>query len=185
MSLLSYEKLKMLVRRSVISNITEDMINAASIDLTLGRYLQIESNPLEIENKGIVHLKRKDTISVIEIDLLLDPHHMLPGSFLLAQTEQVFNLPDNIAAEYKLKSSLARSGLNHALAGWCDPGWNGSVLTLELKNTTNNHVLVLEQGMKIGQIIFYEVEKVPNYASYKVMGRYNQDKKVTASRGLV
>ena len=183
--LLSYKHLITLVNAGVVTNVTHDMINGCSIDLTLGRYLEIESKGDNAENRGLVDLKNKDTINTRRIDLDLGgPHYMMPGSFLLAQTEQVFNLPDNIAAEYKLKSSLARCGLNHALAGWCDPGWHGSVLTLELKNITQLHFLKLERHMKIGQIIFYQVEKVPSQVSYRNVGQYNNDKEVTSSKGL-
>ena len=83
---------------------------------------------------------------------LLDCHYydLAPGQFCLAATAETFYLPDNIAAEFKLKSSLARAGLNHALAGFADPGWTGSVLTLELTNTLRWHSLRLRPGMKAG-----------------------------------
>lgn len=183
--LLSYRRLIDLVNLGVVTRVKHEMVNACSIDLTLGRFIQYECS---FDNM-IISLKDKETLELDEWDLGVgdandDPYHLRPGEFVLAQTEQMFNLPDNIAAEYKLKSSLARSGLNHALAGWCDPGWHGSVLTLELNNITQKHILKLEAGMKIGQIIFYEVDKVPEEASYKNRGQYNNDKKTTSSRGL-
>ena len=113
-----------------------------------------------------------------------EPFMLMPGQFILASTNETFNLPNTIAAEYKLKSSLARSGLQHMLAGWCDPGWSGSRLTLELKNVTQSHILVLRAGMKIGQMVFFECEPVPQDQSYAVKGQYNNQTTVTASKGV-
>jgi dCTP deaminase len=104
---------------------------------------------------------------------------MLPGEFILAHTMETFNLPDNICAEFKLKSSGARTGLENALATWCDCGWNGSTLTLELKNLLRYNSLRLTPGMYIGQMIFYKVTEVPKDRSYATIGRYNNDKSVS------
>lgn len=109
---------------------------------------------------------------------------MQPGEFILAQTIEEFYLPNDIAAEFRLKSSVARVGLDQALAVWCDPGWNSSVLTVELRNNTRYHVLVLEAGMKIGQVVFFKGEPVPDEASYAVRGQYNNDKIVTGNKGV-
>ena len=55
---------------------------------------------------------------------------LAPGAVALAATRQKFFLPDNVSAEFKLKSSSARRFLEHMNAGWCDPWWHGSALTL-------------------------------------------------------
>ena len=75
-----------------------------------------------------------------------DPFMLQSGEFCLAETLELFNLPDDISCQFVLKSSRARDGLNHLLAGWCDPGWNGSKLTLELKNERLHHALPLWPG---------------------------------------
>jgi dCTP deaminase len=40
-----------------------------------------------------------------------DPYWLSPGSFCLAETRECFNLPDDISAQFVLKSSRAREGL--------------------------------------------------------------------------
>jgi dCTP deaminase len=109
---------------------------------------------------------------------------MRPSQFLLAHSQEVFNLPCDIACEYKLKSSLARAGLQHALAGWCDPGWHGSQLTLELFNHCRYHDLVLRPNMKIGQMVFFRCAPVPDHASYAAKGQYNGDTGAVGSQGV-
>ena len=95
-----------------------------------------------------------------------------PGSFCLAETRECFNLPDDISAQFVLKSSRAREGLNHLLAGWCDPGWHGSKLTLELKNERRYHDIPLYPGLKIGQMVFHVMSNIPVH-SYALTGNYN------------
>lgn len=188
MSLLSYNRLCELVEQGVITNVEHDQINATSIDLTLGDNILFEGrhpDALMLDNTpppGFVYtrieLARRTPLFMHPRNLTNGPHVLMPGQFMLAQSAQTFNLPNNISAEYKLKSSMARIGLEHLNAGWCDAGWNGSVLTLELKNMTQHHAIQLRAGDRIGQIVFFEHEPVPADRSYAARGRYNGDTKV-------
>lgn len=178
MSLLSYHRLRELVESGVI-NANPENINGASIDITL-------DNKVLIEYAGRhVNLAAKDNIETAEYTFTEEsPFVLTPGQFVLASSVETFNLPNNIAGEYKLKSSMARNGLQHLLAGWCDPGWNNSKLTLEFKNVTENHFLLLTPGMKIGQIVFWECDEVPVENSYATKGQYNNQSTVTSSKGI-
>jgi hypothetical protein len=66
----------------------------------------------------------------------------------------------------------------------CDPGWSGSVLTLEFVNHLKYHSLKLRPGMRCGQIVLWRGEAVPAHASYAVKGRYNNDAAATPSKGV-
>jgi len=180
MSLLSYEELIKLVEQGCVENVDPANINGASIDITLDDTVLVECQG---SHARIIDLHHKKGIATQEV--LMDQWHtMFPGDFLLASSREIFNLPNNIAAEYKLKSSLARCGLNHMLAGWCDPGWTGSKLTLELHNCTRHHRLMLRPGMKIGQMVFWHCNEVDDRFAYGARGQYNGQTKVTASKGL-
>ena len=95
-----------------------------------------------------------------------------PGEFCLAETLELFDIPDDISCQFVLKSSRAREGYNHLLAGWVDPGFNSSRLTLELKNERLHHPLPLFPGLKIGQMVFHAMSNVP-MRSYRETGHYN------------
>ena len=186
--LISYHGLVDLVDQGVVEGVDPGHINAASIDITLGAKLLIEDRTDGYKYKGhpdVVSLRNRDSLKVIEWNLIYQGSYVLkPGEFVLAHSCEVFNLPDNIAAEYKLKSSLARVGLDHLNAGWCDPGWHGSTLTLELRNLTTYHFLELEYGIKIGQMIFFRCDPVPHEASYATKGSYNRDIGVQGAKAL-
>lgn len=87
-----------------------EQINPASIDLRIGRFF-IDL----ISGRGY----QED-----ELDLY-------PGDAILATTLEYVRIPSDACAAIYLKSSMARTGLDHALAGWVDPGFQGQ-LTLEL-----------------------------------------------------
>ena len=79
-----------------------------------------------------------------------------PGEFVLGQTVEWVELPDDLVARLEGKSSLGRLGLLiHSTAGYVDPGWKGK-LTLELSNVAKLPI-ALYFGMKIGQISFFEM----------------------------
>lgn len=178
MSLLSYKRLCELVTSEVITHVDMDQINSTSIDITLGNTLLIENVDIEKDTK-VVALRARNPLDCRRITMKQSGgYYMKPGEFILAQSVQSFNLPLNISAEYKLKSSMARIGLEHMNAGWCDAGWNGSVLTLELKNMTRDHIIYIQPGDRIGQMVFFEHEPVPAEHSYAARGRYNNDKSV-------
>jgi len=149
----------------------DDLINPASLDVRLGDILLIES----VESPALVlyplHQHTED-----------DPYLMVPGQFVLAETIETFNLPDDLAAQFMLKSSRAREGLEHLMAGYCDPGWHGSKLTMELHNSRQLHPVPLWPGMKIGQMVFHTMSTAPQ-RSYAVTGRYNNHATVHESLG--
>ena len=148
----------------------EKLLNPASLDVRLGPNLMIEV---------------RDQPELMRIDISErtedEPYLLLPGEVCLAETIEQFNLADDISAEFVLKSSRARDFYGHMLAGWCDPGWHGSKLTLELQNARRMHALPLYPGLKIGQMIFFEMESMP-IMSYAQVGHYNNDTQVSASK---
>ena len=159
-------------------------VNGASIDVRLGRTFMKEKR-IEGHFLPCVDLKQKESLAMTKHVLGWGNKFFLePGEFILAETVEIFNLPLYISAEFRLKSSGARSALDQALAVWCDPGWHNSVLTLELKNNSRYHTLVLEPGMKIGQVVFFKGEPVPHEDSYAVRGQYNNDTEVTGNKGV-
>lgn len=181
MSILTYNELVTLVESGAIENVELDQINGASIDLTLGNTFWWEASPPNAHEP--VDLARKESPNMYST--IRDEFLLPPGEFLLAQTEQVFHLPNDVAGHYLLKSSLARSALGHLHAGFADPGWHDSVLTLAFKNELQHHALLLTAGMKCGQMIFFRGSSpVPHDRSYAVRGQYNGDIQAQPSKGV-
>lgn len=87
-----------------------------------------------------------------------EPHTFYPGDFILAATLETLNIPTFLACELRLKSTVARIGIGHALAVWIDPGFRGQI-TMEL-TIDGNVPIVMQAGDIIAQLIFQPVCKI-------------------------
>lgn len=171
---LSYNELHELVDQGVIRNIERSQINGASINIRLGNEFIVEEEPADTESVLYFSQRTRFKSAVRYGGVTL-----APGAVALAASVETFYLPNNIAAEFKLRSSSARTFIEHLNAGWCDPGWNGSALTMELKNMLRFHSIRLREHDSIGQMVFFRVSPVPEQNSYAAVGRYNNDTSVT------
>lgn len=183
MSLLSYNALINLLDQNILENSSQDNVNAASIDLILGRDIQIERAPKPGESFIIDMLEKGDSHRE-KITIGDDGYIVRPGQTVLAHTVEIFNLPNWLSAQYILKSTQARNFFQHLNAGFADAGWNGSVLTLEFINHNQYHSVRIKPGMKAGQMIFFQHDEVPEDRSYAARGQYNGHKTVMAGQGL-
>lgn len=187
MSVLSFTELKKLLEQGVLRESDLANVNAASIDLVLGDTFWVEKKAcvdewghypiIDMLDKNSNHLEKIEADSVKGV---IVP----PGGVLLASTEEIFDLPNWLSAEYKLKSTMARNFFNHLNAGWADAGWHGSTLTLEFVNHNQFHSVRVRPGQKCGQMVFFQHEPVPEHASYANRGQYNNDKGATPGKGL-
>lgn len=181
---MSYHDLCALVEQGVIENSSVENVNSSSIDLVLGDKILIE-NPVQFDSRcKTIDMTDKSTSRFIELNMPETGYIIQPGECVLAHSKEVFNLPNWISAEYKLKSTQARNFLEHLNAGWCDAGWHGSVLTLEFVNMNRFHGIRIKPGMKCGQVVFFQHDEVPSEKSYAVRGQYNNDISVSQGKGL-
>jgi dCTP deaminase len=157
-------------RQGLVTPYDPALVNPASLDVRLGSDLLVE-------------VADWPTMCPVDITGHTEsiPFYLQPHEFVLGCTLETFYLPNYIAGQFALKSSRARSGLEHLMAGYCDPGWSGSKLTLELQNARSMHPVAIWPGMRIGQIVFHRMSKVPT-RDYSVTGHYNNDSTVTASK---
>lgn len=95
------------------------------------------------------------------------------GEFLLASTRETINVPRNMVAVVKGKSSLARMGIMVECAGFVDPGFSGQI-TLEVKNLNRELTRFLEPGMKICQIVFMQLDNSVNQPYSEESGHHYQ-----------
>jgi dCTP deaminase len=159
-----------LARRGLVSPFQVELVNPASLDVRLGENLLVE------EPKVPALLPLSIAGHTQEKPFMLQPHQ-----FVLAETAEEFNFPDSVAGQLALKSSRAREGIEHLLAGYIDPGYKGR-LTLELQNARSLHAVALWPGMRIAQIVFHKMSMLPG-KSYSVTGRYHGDTAVQGSKG--
>lgn len=182
--LLTHTELKELARKPgydklhpIVLGLLPEHVNETSIDVTLGdTILQEVPGDVDKDEVAVVQLHDRESSvnwKTVTIGTKAQPSYLLyPGEFVLASTQQLFNLPSWLSAEYKLKSSMARRGLEHLTAGWIGAGFHGSALTLELKNVSQHHAIELVPGTRIGQVVFWQHHPVSAEHTYAATGRY-------------
>jgi dCTP deaminase len=169
MLLPDHEIQRLCEQQGMIAPFCLEQLNPASYDVRLGTEVMVES----VKSRAFVRASIADFTKD-------DPWYLDPGQFCLASTEEVFNMPGDVAGHFALKSSRGREGYSHALSAYIDPGFHGSRLTLELHNLRQLHPLPLYPGMLIGQIVFSLMSSTPK-VGYAEKGHYNNNPSVMPS----
>lgn len=162
------------------------LINPASLDIRIGTNIKVMKAIGWIQQ--LIYFLRHGRFlapEFLEVDLSEYteglPYWIYPGDRLLAASLETFKLPSFLTGTFKLKSSRGREFWQHIMAGFADPGWNGSKLTMELINLSCSP-LPIYPGLKIGQVCFDMTFGIP-VADYSVTGRYNGDVVAAESKG--
>lgn len=144
-------------------------VNPASIDICLGdtwidvQYPEFGEFPVgKLYKPSAVH----DIMYSVLASFSLWKQHR--PSAVLAVTKEYISIPDDMAAEIKLKTTPTRKGLGHPVADWIDPGFYGK-LTLML-NAVND--IELQPRQRICQLVLHKLSE-PVSKSYRVTGHYN------------
>ena len=166
---LNHSQILTLIDQGFMKVVEPDCVNAASLDIRLGRQIYMEVKP---PPGTVIDYRRRDRLTMQQILLGNEGITIYPGQFFLAHTVEICCFPDDLAALFRTKSSMGRIGLEHMDAGWVDPGFNGA-LTLEFKNLTQFHPILLRPGDKIGQLVFMRGEVVEAEQSYRAKGNYS------------
>ena len=155
-------------------------VQPASVDLRLGGSFRVFTNH-KLAAIDLADVPDDLTEEVVVPDDGTFVIH--PGEFCLGRTLEWVELPDDIVARIEGKSSLGRLGLIvHATAGFCDPGWKGT-LTRELNNLTRVPI-VLRPGLEIAQLSFMTLDRPARrpYGSAELGSHYQGQRAATASR---
>jgi len=157
-----------------------ELVQPASVDVRLGDSFRVFHN----HRASAIDLRRPPENLTEEVVIPPDESFVIhPGEFCLGRTLEWVELPDDIVARIEGKSSLGRLGLIvHATAGFCDPGWRGT-LTLELNNLTRVPIK-LYPGLPIAQLSFMALDRPAErpYGSPGLGSHYQGQRAATESR---
>ena len=161
----------MLRKMDLVRPMSDEQINPASINLTLGNTFLL---PAFASGQTV---RLGDKVEYDRFEISDEEQFMLhPGEFALATTKEYVDVPSTIAAFVQGRSSIGRIGLTTQNAGFVDPGFHGHI-TLELVNESPN-TIVLTPGYPVAQLVFFETYPV----SKPYYGKYNDQVEATGSR---
>jgi dCTP deaminase len=156
------------------------LVQPASVDLRLGDTFRV------FNNHRVTSIDLREMPENLTEEVRVEPDQSFvihPGEFCLGRTLEWVELPGDIVARIEGKSSLGRLGLIvHATAGFCDPGWKGT-LTLELNNLTRVPIK-LYPGLLIAQLSFMTLDApaLRPYGSEELGSHYQGQREATESR---
>lgn len=167
-------------KRLVVEPFDKDLVQPSSYNLRLSNTFRIFKNAqmpfLDVRNPvgdfmELITIKKDQPIII----------H--PREFVLGDTMEYFEFPNDLVGRLDGKSSIGRIGIViHSTAGFFDPGFKGTA-TLEISNLSNIPI-ALYPGMKIAQMSFHEMTSpalVP-YGSKKLGSKYQGQRGPTESR---
>lgn len=143
--------------------VSEEQIQPASIDLTLGDTLKSLNG---------------DTYNISD-----EPYELKPKEFILASTYEYVEIPDNLVGQVEGRSSIGRLGvLIHITAGYIDPAFCGNI-TLELYNVSDKP-FKLKYGDSICQLVLHLLDKpaIRPYGSDGLNSKYQYSDGVVESK---
>lgn len=143
----------------------EEQLNPASYNLTIGENAIIEIPAQRCWREGQERIcKTREQVS------LKNGFNLAPGGWILVDVEEFIRVPADHEAQVILRSSAARRGWDHALAGYIDPSYQGR-LTLEFVNCLKYEFLEIKTGMQLVQLKFSKLDFAPQ-RGYDQTGRY-------------
>jgi dCTP deaminase len=173
--ILNHDEIVELINTGVIEGADLKNVNPASLNVRLGNKFLIEArnhNGYDGQFYDPLKFALRQSPSFIEVEGGIT---LGPGDFCLASLVEKVNLPSDLCCDVMLRSSAARMGIQHLLAGWGDPGYSGH-LTLELKNELKYHQVRLVGGDAIIQLRFHRINAVAEGKDYGAKGgKYSGD----------
>ncbi|KDE56426.1 dCTP deaminase [Methanoculleus sp. MH98A] len=152
------------------------LIQPNSLDIRLGSHFV-----WYVPGKTVIDPYDSETVCRDTEETVADSIVLAPGRFLLAETLEAIELPDDVVASIEGKSSIARLGVElHQTGGWIDAGFRGTI-TLEMCNVNSRPVKVYA-GMPIGQLVFYRTDRAARPYNMKQDAKYMDQRQATLSR---
>jgi len=150
MAVLGYEEIKELIKtKKLLENVDEKNIQPSGVDVRVKCIYRLK-------NGGFLGVKNRKTPDVEVVAKYKEEKFTLePNEFVLVETMEKVNMPNDLLALVLPRSSLFRCGVSLHTAV-VDPGFIGT-LTFGMKNLSE-HPFEIEIGSRIGQIVFEEVK---------------------------
>lgn len=154
--------LRYIKEKKLLENTEEKNVEGSGVDLRAKTFYRLRT-PAEFMKES----RKPPEITEVKEDVLV----IKPEEYVLVETIEKVNMPEDLCALMTNRSSLFRCGASLRTAV-IDPGYVGT-LTFGLKNESE-HELKIEKGSRIGQIQFFRVDG--NSKLYQ--GRYQGGKVV-------
>lgn len=141
---------KLVQEKDLIENFKEDNISSGSYDITLAsKILKMKKTFKAIELSDVNQIEN----IYEEIDIS-NGYTLKHGEYVLAVLKEKINLPKELVAHIRPRTSLSRLGMNINMQH-INSGYSG-ILNIAIYNMSPNNY-VIRPDLRIGQIVFEEI----------------------------
>lgn len=151
MVVIGFEKISEMVKKTppLLENLEEKNIQPSGVDLRVKCIYRLK-------NGGFIGIKERKTPEVENVcNNNREKFILKPNEYVLVETIEKVNMPNDLMATVLPRSSLFRCGVT-LFTAVVDPGFQGT-LTFGMKNLSE-FPFEIEVGSRIGQIVFREVK---------------------------
>lgn len=165
-------------KENLIENFKEERLQSASYDISASYKIQ-----RFINHAARISLISKDSVDSIceEVDIRYG-YDLKPNEYILIQINEKINMPNNLVAHVRPRTTLIKLGLILSLQH-LNPAFKG-YLQLGLYNASPYTIEILP-NLVIGQIVFEEIVSIPTeekWYSNKVDAKYQNEEKFIGSK---
>jgi len=144
--ILGKERIRELVEQSaLLESFSSGSLGGAGYDLRIGRAYRLKGG-------GSLLVEGKNNPEVEELQG--DEFSLKPGDYVLIESLEKVNMPNNLVARILPRSTIFRNGCS-LITALVDPGFRGT-LTMGLKNISG-HEFKFQRNARVAQIVFEEV----------------------------
>ena len=144
---------KLILKNQLIENANMENIHSSSYDLTASEYILKFKNDKKTISLDDIH----ELDNMYEKVNIRDGYNFKPGECILIALEDIFNIPDNVCASIRGRTSYNRLGLFTTIQH-INPGFRGKLNISITNNSTNTYVILPK--IKIAQVVFENMDAV-------------------------
>lgn len=160
------------VRKRGVNKVISYGLGHYGYDMRLGEHFMIPVRDKVIDPKAP---KEENWVRLDYSSFFL----LYPGEFILGESVETWNIPNDVLGLVIGKSTYARSGLIVNCTPM-EPGWKG-VLTIELHNAGHAPIRVYP-GEGIAQVLFFKGDYPPTMSYGTKAGKYQNQQGVTLGK---
>lgn len=164
--------------KPLIENFKEKNLQAVAYDVTMTDRIKKFKNEFRT-----IDLTIKDDVELsMEEDIIQEFYILKPNEYILVQLNEYINMPDDLVAHIRPRTSFTRLGLIVSFQH-INPSYEGK-LQIGLLNANPNSIKI-QPGTVIGQVVFETISgniEKENLYYFKKTSKYNKENDFVPSR---
>lgn len=155
-------------KKLVITNLPADNIQLGSVDLTLGKTVEVVTGDAPIDIEAISKEELKNRTEEVNIE---DGYDLKPSEMVTGYSSEKIEMPSDLNGMIVNRNSLAKIGIDAEISQYINPGFSGHKIIV-IKNISNR-VIRIKAGVRICSLVLF---RMGNSAIRSYVSRHDTSK---------